>query len=134
MKNYYQILGVPATATKEEIKKIYRTAAKQFHPDRNPGNKDAEEKFKAASEAYEVLSDDVKRSNYDFQLRQDGIEQKQTRQQHTRRTWQYTYTRGATTQQPQRRGAPSGVEIVFDMVLFLLLFLLSGGKKSIPSK
>jgi molecular chaperone DnaJ len=64
-KDYYEILSVTKTASGEEIKKAYRKVAMQYHPDRNPGNKDAEEKFKEAAEAYEVLSDEDKRAKYD---------------------------------------------------------------------
>ena len=64
-RDYYDILGVNKSASKDEIKKAYRTTAFKFHPDKNPGNKVAEEKFKEASEAYGILSDDKKKSNYD---------------------------------------------------------------------
>src|SRR5919206_641082 len=64
-RDYYEILGVTKTATVEEIKKSYRKVAMQYHPDRNPGDKGAEEKFKEAAEAYEILSDQDKRSQYD---------------------------------------------------------------------
>ena len=64
-KDYYKILGVDKTATQDEIKKAYRKLAMKFHPDRNPGNKEAEEKFKQISEANEVLSDPDKRKKYD---------------------------------------------------------------------
>ncbi len=64
-RDYYEILGVNKGSAKEEIKKAYRQAALKYHPDKNPGDKDAEEKFKEAAEAYEVLQDDQKRGVYD---------------------------------------------------------------------
>ena len=64
-KDYYKILGVEKSATKDEIKKAYRKLAMKYHPDRNPGNKAAEEKFKEITEAHEVLSDAEKRKKYD---------------------------------------------------------------------
>lgn len=64
-RDYYEVLGVQKSATKDEIKKGYRKLAIQYHPDKNPGNKEAEDKFKEATEAYEVLSDDEKRKIYD---------------------------------------------------------------------
>ena len=64
-KDYYDILGVNKSASKDEIKKAYRSTAFKHHPDKNPGNKASEEKFKEASEAYSILSDDSKKTNYD---------------------------------------------------------------------
>ncbi|MBR6179442.1 MAG: molecular chaperone DnaJ [Bacteroidales bacterium] len=64
-RDYYEVLGVGKNATKDELKKAYRQLALKYHPDRNPGDKEAEEKFKEAAEAYEVLSDDQKRARYD---------------------------------------------------------------------
>lgn len=64
-RDYYEILGVSKNATEEELKKAYRQQALKFHPDRNPGDKEAEEKFKEAAEAYEVLRDKDKRARYD---------------------------------------------------------------------
>ena len=64
-KDYYKILGVEKSATSDEIKSAYRKLAKQYHPDLNPNNPEAAAKFKEVGEAYEVLSDATKRSNYD---------------------------------------------------------------------
>ena len=64
-RDYYEVLGVQREATKDDIKRAYRKLAIQFHPDKNPGNKSSEEKFKEATEAYEVLGDEQKRQAYD---------------------------------------------------------------------
>ena len=64
-EDYYSVLEVPRTATQDEIKKAFRKQAMKYHPDRNPGNKEAEEKFKQVAAAYEVLSDEKKRQMYD---------------------------------------------------------------------
>ena len=64
-RDYYEILGLSKNATAAEIKKAYRQMAIKYHPDKNPGNKQAEENFKEAAEAYEVLSDQNKRARYD---------------------------------------------------------------------
>ena len=72
-KDYYKILEVERNANIDDIKKSYRKLAMQYHPDKNPGDKESEERFKELSEAYSVLSDDTKRSNYDRTGNSDGF-------------------------------------------------------------
>jgi DnaJ-class molecular chaperone len=81
MTNFYSILGVGESATKEQIKKAYRDQAKQWHPDKNPNNKSAEEKFKAIQNAYETLSDSSRRLAYDKLLQDERLRQEQMKQQ-----------------------------------------------------
>ena len=64
-RDYYEVLGIDKSADQDTIKKAYRKLAVKYHPDRNPGDKEAEEKFKEATEAYEILSDEEKRPIYD---------------------------------------------------------------------
>jgi molecular chaperone DnaJ len=71
-RDYYEVLGIAKNASDDEIKKAYRKLAMKHHPDRNAGNKEAEEKFKEAKEAYEVLSDADKRAAYD-QFGHEGV-------------------------------------------------------------
>lgn len=89
--NYYEILGVEKTATLDEIKKAYRTLAFKYHPDRNPGDKEAEEKFKQISAAYDVLSDETKRRNYDLGGYTDSS-YSDSYNNYEQRQYQYTYS------------------------------------------
>ncbi len=90
MSNYYEILGVSKNATADEIKKAYRTLAFKYHPDRNPGNAEAEEKFKQISVAYDVLGDEAKRRNYDLGGYSESSYSNANSQY--QRQYQYTYS------------------------------------------
>jgi molecular chaperone DnaJ len=93
-RDYYEVLGVSKNATKEDIKKAYRKLARRYHPDLNPGNKEAEDKFKEIQEAYSVLSNDEKRKAYDMYGSADF-------QPGARTTWQWS------------EGSPEGFEFGF---------------------
>ncbi len=119
-RNFYTVLGIAYTATQEEIKKAYRKIALQFHPDRNPNNKEAEDKFKEAAEANETLSDPTKRSAYDFQLKQEQLQQEQLRQ--AERARQEAAQRAAwVARQPQRSSGVTFGEVLFGVALGVLV-------------
>ncbi len=99
-KDYYQVLGVGRQASKDEIKKAYRKLALQYHPDRNPNNKEAENKFKEANEAYQVLSDPEKRTHYD-RLGSDYAR------------WQQTGGRGGFDWSQWATGQPGNVRVEY---------------------
>jgi len=104
MINYYEILGVKSTVSMDEIKKAYRKKAFQYHPDQNPNNKESEERFKEVANAYENLSDPIKRNKHDIQLKQE--EQK--------------------FNQKQRAAYSGNHEVTFWQVIFGFAFLILG--------
>ena len=106
-KDYYKILGVPKNSTEDEIKRAYRRLALKLHPDKNPGNKAAEEKFKEINEAYEVLRDKDKRSRYD-QLGESYSRYQQTGGQPEGFNWEQW-----TTGQPGGRGTQVDMDDLF---------------------
>jgi curved DNA-binding protein len=100
-KDYYEILGVDRKADADEIKSAYRKLALKYHPDRNPGDKSAEEKFKEINEAYQVLSDDEKRAHYD-------------RLGSAYSSWQQRGAPGGFNWGEWTRGAPGGMHVEFE--------------------
>lgn len=100
-QDYYKTLGVERSADADEIKKTYRKLAMQYHPDKNPGDKEAEEKFKQINEAYQVLSDVDKRAHYD----QLGS---------AYHTWEKGGGRGGFEWEDWSRGAPGGMNVEFE--------------------
>ena len=108
-KDYYKILGVERSASKEDIKRVYRKLAMKYHPDRNPGDKAAEEKFKEINEAYEVLIDPKKRGRYD-QLGESYTQWQSGGGTPGGFNWEEWMTRA---QPGGRRTAPSGYEDLF---------------------
>ena len=84
-RDYYEVLGVAKNASDEDLKKAYRKLAMKYHPDRNPDSKEAEEKFKEAKEAYEVLGDEQKRAAYDRYGHAGSTERRRHGRRHGRR-------------------------------------------------
>ncbi len=115
-RNYYQILAVSRNASAEEIKRAFRKLAKQYHPDKNPGNKYAEEKFKQIASAYEVLSDPNKKAHYDFILYHQE-------QPHVQRNYQER-TYNTSQQQKATQNKRSESEISSRTALYFILFIL----------
>ena len=93
MKNYYAILGLSGTATDEDVKRNYRTLAKRYHPDVNPGNAEAAKKFADINEANAVLSDPEKRKAYDSELRAAHARANAARRQWRRCKCKHRYRR-----------------------------------------
>ncbi len=119
-KDFYKILSIPYTATQEEIKRAYRKIAKQFHPDINPNNKEAEEKFKEATAAYEVLSDTTKRTAYDIQLKQEQIREEQLKQAERAKQKADQRAAWAVRQAKQSSGVTFG-QVLFGVILCVLV-------------
>jgi DnaJ-class molecular chaperone len=111
-KNYYQILAVKISATIEEIKKAYRELAKKYHPDKNQGDKEAEEKFKEISSAYETLSDAQRRNAYDLKLQEETVRLEQERIQKEK-------VSRKSNLKPTKR--TNGLEVVFGVALLFLI-------------
>lgn len=119
IKNYYKVLGVDLLASDETIKQKYRQLAKIYHPDRNPDNKEAEEKFKEINEAYEILSDPTSRAKHDIELRYVIASPKP---QYTTETYYtgYTGTKPPKTQEELKKITSKLI------VIFLCIMLIAG--------
>jgi curved DNA-binding protein len=116
-RDYYEILGLPRDASNDEIKRVFRRLARQYHPDLNPGDKQAEEKFKSIGEAYEVLSDPTQRAEYDQYSQfwnQRGFKGKQTPRA---KTWDNRAASGRTANEDVDYAAFSDFNSFVDQVL-----------------
>jgi len=116
-RDYYEILGLPRDASNDEIKRVFRRLARQYHPDLNPGDKQAEEKFKSIGEAYEVLSDPSQRAEYDQYSQfwnQRGFKGKQTPRA---KTWDNRAASGRTANEDVDYAAFSDFNSFVDQVL-----------------
>ncbi|MGZ4033230.1 MAG: J domain-containing protein [Bacteroidia bacterium] len=140
--NYYLLLGVVSTATTEEIKSAYRALAKKYHPDKNQGNKSAEEYFKEIQEAYAVLSNPEKRRKYDlkFSYASNNYSQQKTSSSsrpYTGNAYQYAqqtaqdkqrqYTSAQQTRKTKKKDNSEGIQIIVSVgiALILLYFIIS---------
>ncbi|HEY6161583.1 MAG TPA: DnaJ domain-containing protein [Bacteroidia bacterium] len=122
LRNFYQVLGVSTTASLEEINTAYRKLAKRFHPDRNPGNKHIEERFKEITEAYNTLSDEEKRSKYDlkFLYTSNARSERTTYSAATKTTAQPRYK--VKKERPPTKSEKRSVRIIFASVVgFIIL-------------
>ena len=138
--NYYKILGVSSSASADEIKGAYRTLAKKYHPDKNQGNKSAEEYFKEIQQAYTVLSNPEKRKKYDLRFSLGGSNSVKQKANPTSRPFSgnaYQYAQqqaqekqkqyGQRTQQPKKKDNTEGIQIIISVgiALILLYFIIS---------
>ena len=111
-RDYYEVLGVSRNATDAELKKAYRRLAMKHHPDRNEGNASAEEKFKEAKEAHDILSDERKRAAYD----QFGRDHREPLTLDTVEGWADEYRREADRLLERYRRAPSPDQMIADLM------------------
>ncbi|MBL7910093.1 MAG: DnaJ domain-containing protein [Bacteroidia bacterium] len=121
-KNYYQILAVKLSANIEEIKKAYRELAKKFHPDKNQGDKEVEEKFKEISSAYETLSDVQKRAAYDLKLEEENIRLQQERIQKEK-----TFNKNNLNSTTKNNGLSVVLGVALLFLIIGLLFMSTDG-------
>lgn len=140
--DYYEVLNIPKTATSEEIKIAYRKLAKKYHPDVNPGNKNAEEKFKKINEAYTVLSDPEKRKMYDSGFFSTSYQNTQRANQsrnsygqdpfqdfwnewaRTQQTYQENYTNKNRKRKKSYHYTFGGFSSIFVIILLFIILLL----------
>ena len=147
LKNYYTLLGISNTATANEIKTAYRELAKKYHPDKNHGNKSAEEYFKEIQQAYAILSNPEKRKKYDLKFFYGTVLAKQkTKSPYTGNAYQYAQQQSQQKHQfhnvksvPKKKAKSESHQILISIgiALILLYFIISyntRNKQSIPSQ
>lgn len=123
MKNYYEILQVKNFATDIEIKKSFRKLAVQFHPDKNGGKKDFEERFKEIANAYDILSDKDKKNNFDFKLTQETLKFKKTETETYKAKYSEQNQKKSTRVKEEKKVNNFPTFWVLIIIIFILLLL-----------
>lgn len=123
MKNYYEILQVRNFATDIEIKKSFRKLAVQFHPDKNGGKKDFEERFKEIANAYEILSDNDKKNNFDFKLTQETLKIKKTESEINKTQYSEQNQKKSTKVKEEKKVNDFSTFWIMIILIFILLLL-----------
>ena len=122
MTDLYEVLGVAKTASADEIKKAYKSLAMKYHPDKNPGNAEAEEKFKQINAAYDVLGDEAKRRDYDLQANQ--YQQYRNYQQEYQQQYDYSRRYRFTRKDYFTNFILKGLQTIFGIFFLRYSFLI----------
>lgn len=122
MKNYYEILQIKNFATDREIKKAFRQLAIKYHPDKNKGRKDYEERFKEIASAYEILSDPIKKRDFDFRFSQQNLND--TRQETSRPTTKTESKRPTEPKNNSKEKEEKSLKVPLFWILAIIIFII----------